>query len=159
MTTATAEKGGAPLGWLLPVLALTAVAMAGGVLVAGQIVTTVKATLAIQSGAKAGPTDTLKPSQTGVKELPPMVTNLAAPNGAVIRLQAAIVYNKADTTQLDVMAVRIADDSMAFLKTLTLAQLQGAEGLQHLREDLGERASMRSEGRVHDVLIEMLVVE
>ena len=56
-------------------------------------------------------------------------------------------------------AARISDDLLAFVKTLTMAQLQGASGLQHLREDLTERALVRSDGRVREVMIETLVVQ
>ena len=88
-----------------------------------------------------------------------MVTNLAAPEGAVVRLQAAIVYDKAFAPQAELLAAKIGDDTLAYMKSLTVAQLEGAEGLQHLREDLGERAALRSDGRVRDVLIEALVVQ
>ena len=94
-----------------------------------------------------------------MKELAPIVTNLAAPEGAVVRLQTAIVYDKSDAQQIDIVAAKIGDDILAFVKTLTVAQLQGASGLQHLREDLNERAAVRSDGRVHELMIEMLVVQ
>ena len=58
------------------------------------------------------------------------------------------------------MAAQISDDLVAFLKTLTIRQLQGASGLQNLREDLNERApSVRSDGKVTEVVIEALVVQ
>ena len=157
--TSTADKGGSLLGWLLPLLALTVLAGGGGVIVARQIVAQVKATLAAEVKAPTKAPEALAASQTAVRELAPMVTNLAAPDGSIVRLQAAIIYDKADAARADVLAAQIGDDTLAFLKTLTLAQLQGAEGLQQLREDLGERAALRSEGRVKDVLIEMLVVQ
>ena len=87
------------------------------------------------------------------------MTNLAAPDGAWVRLQAAIVYDKVDQPKIDIMASKVVDDTMAFLKTLTVAQLQGATGLQHLREDLNERAGLRSDGHVKELMIEMLVIE
>ena len=57
------------------------------------------------------------------------------------------------------MAAQISDDLVAFAKTLTLSQLQGASGLQNLRDDLNERAAVRSQGKVREVVIETLVVQ
>ncbi len=39
---------------------------------------------------------------------------------------------------------------MAYLRTIPLSQLEGPSGLIHLREDLNERARMRSEGHVEE---------
>ena len=58
-----------------------------------------------------------------------------------VRLQTAIVYDKADDAADRRAGGQIVDDTLAFMKTLTLTQLQGASGLQHLREDLNERGS------------------
>ena len=38
-------------------------------------------------------------------------------------------------------------------------QIEGANGFQNLREDLNERARVRSGGRVREVVIQSLVVE
>ena len=88
----------------------------------------------------------------------PIVTNLAIPEGISIRLQTAIVYDKTDAPQIDVIATKIGEDVLAFVRTLTLAQIQGSSGLQALRDDLNERAVVRSDGKVRELLIEMLVV-
>ena len=88
------------------------------------------------------------------------MTNLAGPDATSwIRLQTAIVYSKADAPQIDVLAAKIADDVLAVVRTLTLAQLQGASGLELLREDLNERASIRSDGHIRELMIEMLVIQ
>ena len=57
------------------------------------------------------------------------------------------------------LSAKISDDTLGYLRTLSLAQLQGANGLQHLREDLSERAAVRSEGHVSEVMIEMMVIQ
>ncbi len=157
---APAKKGGGLLGLLLPLVVLTLIAGGGGGLIGMQIVAAVKTSLTPDTkvaaptvAAKIGP-------DTAVKELIPIVTNLAAPDGASwVRLQTAIVYDKADAPQIEVLAAKVTDDMLAFVRTLTLAQLQGASGLQHLREDLNERASIRSDGHIHELMIEMLVVQ
>ena len=155
-----ATTGGAPksslFGAVLPLLVLTVVAVAGGVLVGKQIVT-LRPVVSETGAAKTGPgkgTPT-----TFVKELAPVITNLSAPEGAWLRLQAAIVYDKVEDKQVEVMASQIVDDTLAYMKTLTVTDLQGAAGLQHLREDLNERAALRSDGHVKEVIIEALVIE
>ena len=37
--------------------------------------------------------------------------------------------------------------------------IQGVAGLEHLRQDLNERAATRSEGRVRELIIRSLVVQ
>ena len=59
----------------------------------------------------------------------------------------------------DVLAAEIAEDLLGFMRTLSLAQISGASGLQHLREDLSERASTRSGGLVRELIVQTLVVQ
>ncbi len=40
-----------------------------------------------------------------------------------------------------------------------MAQVEGASGLQHLREDLNERAVLRSKGAIRELIVESLVVQ
>ena len=94
-----------------------------------------------------------------LKELPPIVTNLASPEKAWIRMQASIVYDTSLVTQPDIMVAQIVSDTVAFLRTETLASIEGAEGLRRLREDLNERASIRSDGHVRELIIETLVTQ
>jgi flagellar FliL protein len=48
---------------------------------------------------------------------------------------------------------------LGFLQTLSVLQLGGPSGLQHLREDLNDRAIVRSDGRVRELVIESIVVQ
>ena len=70
-----------------------------------------------------------------------------------------MVYPKKAVEKPDILAGQVADDIVAYLKTLTGAQIQGASGLQALREDLTDRAVTRSGGKVREVMIENLVVQ
>lgn len=156
------------MGFIVPLVVLTLLAGGGGVVVGKQIVSMAGAKPAEAAEGKAGEAAEGKPAAvaanvpiaaSSLKELNPVVTNLAAPDGAWVRLQTAIVYDKKDAPQIDVLAATIGDDILAFVKTLTVAQLQGANGLQQLREDLNERAALRSDGHVREVLIETLVIQ
>ncbi|MEI9915923.1 MAG: flagellar basal body-associated FliL family protein [Methylovirgula sp.] len=98
-------------------------------------------------------------SNVSLVDLPPVITNLADPTSAWVRLEAAVVVDKQATTKPDVLGAEIADDILGFMKTLSLSQIGGASGLQHLREDLSERASIRSQGHVRELIIQTLVVQ
>ncbi len=153
-------KKGSMLRALMPILVLTVAAGGGGALIGTQIVAAAKTAAEKAVGGPDAPKPSPGPlaSTEALKELVPVVTNLASPEGTSIRLQTAIVYDKTDAAQIDVIAPKIGEDVLTFVRTLTLAQIQGASGLQALRDDLNERAVMRSDGKVRELLIEMLVV-
>jgi flagellar FliL protein len=92
-------------------------------------------------------------------DLPPIITNLAEPASSWIRLQAAIVYDNKAVPKPQMLAAEIGEDVLAYMKTVTLAQIGGASGLDHLREDLNERAVIRSDGRVRELIIQTVVVQ
>lgn len=98
-------------------------------------------------------------SATKLIDLPPIVTNLADPPNAWVRLQTAIVVDTKSDVKPEVLAAEISDDLLGFMKTESLAQIGGASGLQHLREDLTERAVIRSQGHVRELIIQTLVVQ
>ncbi|MGO9673072.1 MAG: flagellar basal body-associated FliL family protein [Methylocella sp.] len=97
--------------------------------------------------------------EANLRDLPPIIANLADPPDAWVRLQATLVFDSASTPKPDVVAAQIAEDILGFMRTVTLAQIAGASGLQHLREDLNERAAIRSEGRVRELILQTLVVQ
>lgn len=146
-----AAKKGSMLGAVIPILVLTAAAGGGGALVGNQIASTARTAATASTASPAA-------SARALKELVPVVTNLVSPEGASIRLQTAIVYDRTDAAEMDVIGREVGDDILAFVRTLSLTQLQGASGLQALRDDLNERAALRSGGKVRELLIEMLVV-
>jgi len=94
-----------------------------------------------------------------LKTLKPLVTNLSAPNDAWVRLQASLVLSEDAKEDIDIVVSHVEEDMLAYMRTLTIAQIEGPLGLQHLREDLNERARMRSKGQVREVVLESLVVQ
>ncbi|HLH10777.1 MAG TPA: flagellar basal body-associated FliL family protein [Methylovirgula sp.] len=98
-------------------------------------------------------------SKTRLIDLPPVITNLADPVDSWVRLQASIVIDDEPSRKPELMAAEIANDILGFMKTVTVSEIGGASGLQHLREDLTERAEIRSQGRVHELIIQTLVVQ
>ena len=93
-----------------------------------------------------------------VKALPAIVTNLSSSTKAWVRMEASIII-EGNEENSDVLAAEIAEDTLAYLRTLTLSELEGASGLAYLRSDLNERAAIRSKGKVLEFVIGSLVVE
>lgn len=95
----------------------------------------------------------------GIKKLAPVVTNLAASTEDWVRVEASIVYKMSAEENPDVMAGEIRQDILAYVRTLSLAQIQGPSGLLHLREDLNERVKLRSKGFIQELVLETLIVQ
>lgn len=88
--------------------------------------------------------------------LPNIVTNLAAPEKIWIRLEASAIIDDADPAKL---ASVLAEDILAYLRTVKLDQIQGGSGYQYLREDLNERVRLRGQGKVRDFILQSFILE
>lgn len=88
--------------------------------------------------------------------LAPMTTNLAAPNKIWLRLELSLVL---DAPQPPELIETIHQDLFAYIRTLKLHQVEGASGYQHLKADLEERARIRSDGHVRQILVRTLLLE
>lgn len=92
-------------------------------------------------------------------DLPPIVTNLANPTDTWVRLEAAIVFEPKGLPHPDVVAAQIATDELAYLRTISVNELQGPIGLENIRQDLRDRAMVRSNGKIIDLLLKTLVLQ
>lgn len=90
--------------------------------------------------------------------LSPMVTNIASPERTWIRLEASIVLD-GEGVDAKGLAAAITEDTVAYLRTLSLPLIEGSSGLLHFREDLNDRVRIRSGGKVRDLIIHTLIVE
>ncbi|WP_263487582.1 MULTISPECIES: flagellar basal body-associated FliL family protein [unclassified Mesorhizobium] len=88
--------------------------------------------------------------------LAPITTNIASPAETWIRMEVSVVY---DAPQPPAMSDKIHQDLLAFVRTLKMHQIEGASGYQHLKADIEERASIRSQGHAKQVLIRTLLLE
>lgn len=88
--------------------------------------------------------------------LPNIVTNLAYPERMWIRLDAAAVIEDENP---DKLAAMLAEDILAYLRTVKLEQIQGGSGYQYLREDLDERVRLRGQGKVRDFILQSFILE
>lgn len=85
-----------------------------------------------------------------------ITTNLADARDIWVRLEVALVFkDRADAR----IAELVHQDLLAYLRTVKSRQIEGPSGFKHLKTDLEERAQMRSEGRVVQVLVRTLLFE
>ncbi len=92
----------------------------------------------------------------GVVQLDPITTNLAYPSENWIRLEIALLFKGTPDVSL---SEQIHQDIAAYLKTVSLQQIQGPRGFQYLKDDIEERVDLRSEGRVTNVIFRTFVIQ
>lgn len=104
---------------------------------------------------EAGSAEDDKPAPRLVA-LDPVTTNLSAPADIWVRMELSMVF----AAPPDAGLVRqIHQDILAYMRTVTLQQVQGASGFQHLKTDLEERAHIRSNGLARELVIRTLLFE
>jgi len=153
-------KGSPMIMMIVGLLVLTVLGGGGGWVLGTMVAPRIKAaTAAVQATAKAGgegkQTDAAAQAN-GIIALDPITTNLAYPSQSWIRLELALVFKGAPDAQL---AQAIHQDILAYVRTVSLQQIEGARGLQYLRDDIQERVDLRSEGRVSKVMFRTFVIE
>lgn len=148
-------------GWLVTLVVLTLLAIGTGGVFGLFLVSTVERAV---DEKKKGEQDKAMPAlvYTGdmvLKPVAPVVTNLVGASDVWVRLESSIVFTNGALPNPDVMTAEIRQDILAYLRTLSLPQIEGASGLQHLREDLNERVALRSKGLVRELIVETLIVQ
>jgi flagellar protein FliL len=99
------------------------------------------------------------PEPSTLYDLPPIVTNLGAPQDTWIRLEGSIVFDPRVLPNPEAVAGKLGEDILAYLRTVSLKRLEGPIGLENIRQDLNERAATRSGGKVREFVIRTLVVQ
>jgi len=143
-------------------LILTGLGVGAGGLFGLQMAARLNALAAPESKTEPPPSQTVKsryPANVNVRALPAIITNLAAPERTWVRLEVALVMDNEQSPEASALAAAISEDIVAFLRTLSLRQIEGASGFQHLREDLADRVRVRGGGKARDLIIQTLVVE
>ena len=114
-----------------------------------------------QQAMAAAPPDVMAASRlateaNGIVALEPFTSNLAYPADNLVRMEIALAFNGQPDL---VIAEEIHQDIMAYMRTVSLQQIQGPRGFQYLRDDLKERVDLRSEGRVTNFMFRTFVIE
>lgn len=108
--------------------------------------------IAVQSEVPDAPKVTLY-------DLKPIVTNIAKPKTIWVRLEASLPFEGEPEGDRKVMTANVSLDFLAFLRTVSLADIEGSTGLEYLTDDLSEIARIRTNGKVKRVIIRGFVVE
>lgn len=149
-------------GLILAVLILTLIAVITGGGIGYQLGSTVKAAVSARLAAEPAGKDAQPLRYSGdltIKELKPVVVNLAAPSSTFVRIETALVFKNGALANPDVTAAEVREDIMAYMRSLSLSQLEGPSALQHLREDLNDRATIRSQGKITELVLQSMVVQ
>jgi flagellar FliL protein len=91
-----------------------------------------------------------------IVQLEPITSNLAYPSENWVRLEVALLFDGPPDVK---MAEDIHQDIMAYIRTVSLQQIEGPRGFQYLRDDIQERVDLRSKGRVSKVMFRTFVIE
>jgi flagellar FliL protein len=159
------EKASSSTGAILGVLLASVIAAGGGVYLGWS-------QFGKQDSVKHAPKDEHgKPGDaekytdgSRIRDLQPITTNLAGTPPAWIRLEAAVLLDPENPAEpqsaeeIEMLRV-VNEDVVAFLRTVTLTQLQGPSGFQSLREDLDERVRIRSEGKIKELIVQSMILE
>lgn len=94
--------------------------------------------------------------ENGVYMLEPITSNLSYPSENWIRVEVALLFKGSPDVE---MAEDIHQDIIAYLRTVSLQQIQGPRGFEYLKEDLEERVELRSEGKVSKLMFRTFVIE
>ena len=154
--------GGSLLAVIIAVLGLSVVAAAGGGFLGYKIYTQIEKSVQLKleaAQAKKQAEKTTVPETARVRALVPIITNLASPQNAWVRLEASIVFDGEPGPEADLLTAKVSEDIVAFLRTVSIGQIEGANGFQNLREDLSERVKVRGAGRIRELVIHTFVVE
>jgi flagellar FliL protein len=146
------------VSFAIALLVVTGLGVGAGGLFGLQVLSRNRPEPVAEATPAAQPSKSRYAEHANLKPLPPIVTNLAGPERTWVRLEASLVLDGNDK-DANGLAASISEDFIAFLRTVSLSQVQGASGFQHLREDLNDRARIRSGGKVHDLVIHTLIFE
>ncbi|MBU2583348.1 MAG: flagellar basal body-associated FliL family protein [Alphaproteobacteria bacterium] len=89
----------------------------------------------------------------------PVVTTLAGGPPSWIRLEVALVFNQQPKADMKVLMADVTNDFVTYLRTVKAVDIEGAEGLEYLSDDLADIARTRTHGAADRLVIKGLVVE
>ena len=155
-----AERRGSMLKSLGAFAVLTLVAAGSGTLLGFHLVGSVEKAMKNQPVEETAPLPEARyATGTSLLKVPPVIANLASPQDVWVRVEASIIVAEEEIPSPDVLAGEIAEDILAFMRTISLEQIEGPSGLLHLKEDLNDRVAIRSDDQVRELIIETLVVQ
>ena len=155
------EKKGGLGGLILALVLSTVLGAGGGAFLALQQVESIAA--AEKKKANEVPQkvdDALAWSEeSAVVDLDPVITNLASPAQTWLRLETAVVFNKAKVDDVERLRSEATGSILEFARTLTMAEVEGASALNHLRDDLNDHIRFKSLDAVEELIIKAMILQ
>ncbi len=138
---------------------VTALAAGAGLLIGPEIADIGRAERpeGIEAPASRSPRQSRSDSATLVP-LSPIVVSLTSAERTWIRLEASILV-EGRPSDAPLLAAKVAEDILAFLKTVSLAQIEGGSGFLFLRDDLNDRVRQRSDQKIRELVIRTFAIE
>jgi flagellar FliL protein len=157
---AVAEKRG-PGPLIAAVLGITVLGAVAGGLVGMMQVNTIVAEARKRANEPPPKVETALAwnEKTAVARLEPVIANLAQPSGTWVRLDTAMVFDRSAVDDVERMKTLLSEDILAFMRTVSIGDLQGPSAFNHLRDDLNERVRFASRGTVSELMIEAMVLQ
>jgi flagellar FliL protein len=154
-----ANAGGSMLSTLIALTLVTILAAAAGMGIAWYFKSLNKtANEKAGEAAKAAAASVTTVSAGSVLELPSIIGQVGGDRKIWVRLDVSVVVAP-DTPAPDINAAYLAEDILAYVRTLSLEDLTTPSAIQVLREDLEERARIRTKGKVRGILFRSFVIE
>jgi flagellar FliL protein len=161
------KKKSAMMMTVIGLAVLTVLGGGGGWVVGGIIAPSVKGAEQQEQAKDAkGEAEKKKEGETGlphisteannVVQLEPITSNLAYPSENWVRLEVALLFNGPPDVKV---AEEIHQDILAYIRTVSLQQIEGPRGFEYLRDDIQERVDLRAQGRVSKIMFRTFVIE
>ena len=141
------------------IVVLTLVAIGAGALAGLHLFAVAERAADAKKSATPPPIASRYAGSARLRKLSPIVTNLGAPANNWARIEASMVTESMNDEEAGILAAHISEDIVTYLRSASVAQFEGSRGLQHLRDDLTERANIRSSGKIRELIIETLVIQ
>lgn len=138
---------------------LTLISVGAGALTGLHLLTAAERVADARKNAVPPPVASVYAGSARLRKLSPIVTNLAVPSNVWARVEASMITDSLNDEEAGILAAHISEDIVAYLRSASVTQFEGARGLQNLRDDISERAAVRSAGKVRELIVETLVIQ
>jgi flagellar protein FliL len=116
-----------------------------------------------ESGAQAPDTEPDPDHPSIFVELPEITVNLVSDSKRTPFLRTTLVLDlesEEDQAIIESVMPRVVDATQAYLRSLRVEDLQGADGVQHLRDELLTRARQAAKpSNIRDILFKQMLVQ
>ena len=161
------KKKSAAMMTVVGLAVLTLLGGGGGWVVGGMVAPSIKGAAQVEQAKEAKDASTQKKEgETGlphisteannVVQLEPITSTLAYPSENWVRLEIALLFDGPPDVKL---AEDIHQDILAYVRTVSLQQIEGPRGFEYLRDDIQERVDLRAQGRVSKIMFRTFVIE